>query len=116
MKSPEMWAGLKDRAAQDAGYAMHYKWLYDSYGSWDENRRAQLNEIMLEYHPQPMAEQLIQKGKQGAGLEEIIEFIKDDRYYAVTGTCWLIFTPGMGITTPCLTMRRLYRCCSRRLS
>lgn len=82
VKSPEMWAGLKDFAAQDAGYAIHYKWLYDSYGSWDENRRAQLNDIMLEYHPQPMAEQLIQNGKQGAGLEEIIEFIKDDRYYS----------------------------------
>ena len=67
VKSPAMWAGLKDRAAQDAGYAMHYKWLYDTYGSWDENRRAQLNEIMQEYHPQPMAEQLIQDGRQGAG-------------------------------------------------
>jgi hypothetical protein len=82
VKSPAMWASLKDRAAQDAGYAMHYKWLYDTYGSWDENRRAQLNEIMLEYHPQPMAEQLIQDGRQGAGLDEIIEFMKDDRYYS----------------------------------
>lgn len=82
VKSPAMWAGLKEQADRDPAYAAHYKWLYDTYNSWDEQRRAQLNEIMLEYHPQPMAEKLIQKGKQGAGLDEIIEFMKSDRYYA----------------------------------
>lgn len=82
VKSPAMWAGLKEQADKDPVYAAHYRWLYDTYNSWDENRRAQLNEIMLDYHPQPMAEKLIQEGKQGAGLDEIIEFMKDDRTYA----------------------------------
>ncbi|MFX4263523.1 hypothetical protein ACOBQJ_15160 [Pelotomaculum propionicicum] len=82
VKSPAMWAGLKEQADRDPAYAPHYKWLYDTYNSWDENRKAQLHEIMLEYHPQPMAEKLIQEGRQGAGLDEIIEFMKDDRAYA----------------------------------
>ncbi|MDD4766819.1 MAG: hypothetical protein PHF87_04455 [Desulfotomaculaceae bacterium] len=82
VKSTAMWAGLQEQADRDLLYAVHYKWLYDTYSDWDEHRQAQLHEIMLEYHPQPMAEKLIQEGKQEAGLDEIIEFMKVDRAYA----------------------------------
>ncbi len=82
IKSVAMWAGLREQADSDPLYAAHYQWLYDTYNSWDENRRNQLQEIMLKYHPQPMAERLIQEGRQGAGLDEIIEFMKTDRSYA----------------------------------
>ncbi|NLJ75943.1 MAG: hypothetical protein GX325_01615 [Peptococcaceae bacterium] len=82
VKSTVMWSGLQEQAERDPLYAAHYKWLYDTYNSWDEGRRAQLHEIMQRYHPQPMSERLIQEGKQGAGLEEIIEFMKTDRFYA----------------------------------
>jgi len=84
VKSLAMWAGLKEQAERDPAYAPHYKWLYDTYNSWDENRKAQLHVIMQEYHPQPMAEKLIQEGTQGAGLDEIIDFLKIDRAYAKT--------------------------------
>lgn len=82
VKSTAMWAGLKERADGDPLYAAHYKWLYDTYNNWDENRQAQLCEIMLKYHPQPMAERLIQEGKQGADLDEVIKFMETDRSYA----------------------------------
>ncbi|OQA09245.1 MAG: hypothetical protein BWY65_01166 [Firmicutes bacterium ADurb.Bin373] len=82
VKSTAMWAGLKEQADKDPLYAAHYQWLYETYKSWDNNRKAQLHEIMLDYHPQPMAEKLIQAGKQDAGLDEIIEFMKVDRFYA----------------------------------
>jgi len=81
VKSPAMWAGLRDYADRDAGYAMHYRWLYDTYSKWDNHRRSQLNEIMADYLPQPMAEKLIQKGKQAAGLNEIVDFMKEDRFF-----------------------------------
>lgn len=81
VKDPKMWAGLREQADRDAGYALHYNWLYDTYGKWDEHRRAQLQEIMTEYHPQPMAERLIQNGKQAAGLGEIVGFMKEDRFF-----------------------------------
>ncbi|TEB17244.1 hypothetical protein Psfp_00748 [Pelotomaculum sp. FP] len=82
VKDPAMWAGLKEQANRDSDYASHYNWLYSTYKSMDERRRAQLKEIMDDYHPQPMADRLIQKGKQGADLEEILKFIKEDRYFS----------------------------------
>lgn len=82
VKSQAMWAGLREQADRDESYAIHYRWLYDTYSKWDDHRRSQLNEIMADYLPQPMAEKLIQKGKQTAGLDEIIQFIKDDRSYS----------------------------------
>lgn len=81
VKDPQLWAGLRKQAEQDVDYAKHYKWLYDTYNGWDANRRAQLKEIMADYHPQPMAERLIQNDKQGAGLDEIIRFIREDRFF-----------------------------------
>lgn len=80
-KHPALWAGLKEHARRDPDYALHYNWLYSTYSSWDEHRRAQLREIMTEYHPQPMSERLIQNGKQEAGLDEIIEYMKKDRFF-----------------------------------
>jgi len=82
VKSQAMWAGLREQADRDPGYAAHYSWLYDTYSKWDDHRRSQLNQIMADYLPQPMAERLIQKGKQGAGLDEIIQFMKDDRSFS----------------------------------
>lgn len=82
VKSPGMWAGLKEQANRDPDYALHYNWLYDTYKAMDERRRTQLKEIMDNYHPQPMADRLIQKDKQGAGLEEILKFISEDRYFS----------------------------------
>lgn len=82
VKSPAMWAGLREQADRDMNYATHYRWLYDTYAKWDDHRRAQLNEIMTNYLPQPMAEKLIQKGKQSAGLDGIIQFIKEDRFFS----------------------------------
>lgn len=82
VKDPALWAGLKEQADRDPDYALHYKWLYNTYKAMDENRRAQLKEIMTDYHPQPMADRLIQKDKQAAGLQEILEFIKGDRYFS----------------------------------
>lgn len=81
IKDPTMWAGLKEYADRDPDYASHYNWLYSTYKGMDERRRAQLREIMDDYHPQPMADRLIQKGRQGADLEEILKFIKEDRYF-----------------------------------
>ncbi|HPU35767.1 MAG TPA: hypothetical protein PLA91_03120 [Bacillota bacterium] len=81
VKDSGMWEKLRDLAAVDEDYAIHYNWLYDTYNSWDEYRRAQLHEIMTEYHPHPMAEQLIQNGRQEAGLDEIIAFIREDRFF-----------------------------------
>ncbi len=81
VKNPEMWAELRKDANRDPDYALHYNWLYDSYSQWNEQRRAQLKEIMTVYHPQPMSERLIQKRKQSAGLDEVINFIKTDRYF-----------------------------------
>ncbi|MCL6634841.1 MAG: hypothetical protein K6T29_03600 [Peptococcaceae bacterium] len=81
VKDPDMWVGLRKQAESDPDYALHYNWLYETYAGWDERRRAQLKEIMAEYHPQPMAERLIQNGKQAAGLEEIINFMKEDRFF-----------------------------------
>ena len=81
VKDPQMWASLKANAERDKDYALHYNWLYSSYAKWDEKRKNQLKEIMSSYHPQPMAERLIQKGYQGAGLDEIINFIKKDRFF-----------------------------------
>lgn len=80
-KHPALWSKLKENAQRDPGYAVHYNWLYSTYGAMDEHRRAQLREIMTEYHPQPMSERLIEHGKQGAGLSEIISFIEDDRFF-----------------------------------
>jgi hypothetical protein len=82
VKDPAMWAELKEQADRDPDYALHYNWLYTTYKNMDERRRAQLKEIMTDYHPQPMADRLIQKGKQEAGLVEILEFIKEDRYFS----------------------------------
>gem|GEM_PF-1069577 len=81
VKNPDMWAGLREQAQRDKDYAPHYNWLYDTYGRWDERRRDQLKQIMADYHPQPMSERLIQNGKQAAGLDEIIRFIKEDRFF-----------------------------------
>lgn len=81
VKDPQLWAGLREKAARDGDYALHYNWLYDSYAKWDEHRRAQLKEIMADYHPQPMADRLIQNGKQEAGLNDIINFMKEDRFF-----------------------------------
>ena len=82
VKSTAMWAGLREQADRDVDYAMHYKWLYDTYAKWDDYRRNQLKEIMSNYHPQPMSERLIQRGKQAAGLDEIIRFMKEDRFFS----------------------------------
>jgi len=82
VKDPEMWAGLREWAKQDTDYALHYNWLYSTYNSMDERRRQQLEEIMNDYHPQPMADRLIQKGLQEASLEEILDFIKKDRFFS----------------------------------
>ncbi|NPV74214.1 MAG: hypothetical protein HPY89_10665 [Pelotomaculum sp.] len=82
VKDPQMWARLREYADRDPEYAAHYKWLYDTYVRWDEYRRSQLKEIMEEYLPQPMSERLIKKGKQTAGLNEVIEFIRTDRFFA----------------------------------
>jgi len=81
VKDQAMWAGLREKAIGDTEYAIHYNWLFDAYGGWDEQRRAQLKTIMTEYSPQYMAECLIQEGKQGAGLDEIIKFIRDERCF-----------------------------------
>ncbi|MDD4239034.1 MAG: hypothetical protein PHT62_10850 [Desulfotomaculaceae bacterium] len=82
VKDPDMWAGLKEQADRDPDYALHYNWLYNTYKGMDERRRTQLKEIMADYHPQPMSDRLIQKDKQEAGLEEILEFIREDRYFS----------------------------------
>jgi len=82
VKDPSMWAGLKEQADRDPDYALHYNWLYNAYKGMDERRRIQLKEIMADYHPQPMADRLLQKGMQGARLEEILEFIREDRYFS----------------------------------
>jgi hypothetical protein len=81
VKDPGMWETLRDLAAVDEDYATHYNWLYSTYNSWDEHRRAQLREIMTEYHHHPMTEQLIQNGRQEAGLDEVIAFIHEDRFF-----------------------------------
>ncbi|MDD2443945.1 MAG: hypothetical protein PHS52_05555 [Desulfotomaculaceae bacterium] len=81
VKDPNLWSALRDLAAADEDYAAHYSWLYSTYNSWDERRRAQLREIMAEYHHQPMSEQLIQNGMQAAGLDEVIAFIREDRFF-----------------------------------
>lgn len=81
VKDPGMWAGLKEQADRDPDYALHYNWLYSTYKAMDESRRAQLKEIMADYHPQPMSDRLIQKDKQTAGLAEILKFISEDRYF-----------------------------------
>lgn len=81
VKHPGLWAGLREQAGRDPAYSMHYNWLYSTYGSFDNSRRAQLREIMETYHHQQMSGRLIDKGKQGAGLAEIIDFIKEDRFF-----------------------------------
>jgi hypothetical protein len=81
IKDPGMWEALRDLAAVDEDYAAHYNWLYSSYNSWDEHRRAQLREIMTEYHHHPMSEQLIQNGRQEAGLDEVIAFIREAHFF-----------------------------------
>jgi len=81
VKDQAMWAGLREKAIGDTEYAVHYNWLYDSYSGWDEHRRAQLKAILTEYDPQYMTECLIQNGKQGAGLDEIIKFIREERCF-----------------------------------
>lgn len=81
VKDPGMWAGLREQANRDPDYALHYNWLYDTYGKWDDLRRAQLKEIMTDYLPQPMSDRLIQNDKQAAGLDEIIRFMKEDRFF-----------------------------------
>ena len=81
VKDPAMWEELRHLAAGDEDYAAHYNWLYSTYESWDEHRRAQLREIMTEYHHHPMTEQLIQNGKQGAGLSDVISSIRGDRFF-----------------------------------
>lgn len=81
VKNPKIWADLREQANRDPDYALHYNWLYDTYGKWDEHRRAQLKEIMDEYHYQPMSERLIQNGKQSAGLDEVVKYIKEDRFF-----------------------------------
>jgi hypothetical protein len=81
IKDPGMWEALRDLAAADEEYAAHYNWLYSTYNSWDEHRRAQLREIMTEYHHHPMSEQLIRNGRQEAGLDEVIAFIREARFF-----------------------------------
>lgn len=81
VKDPDMWATLRKQADQDPDYAVHYSWLYDSYAKWDENRRTQLKLIMADFLPQPMSDRLIQNGKQSAGLDEIISFMKEDSFF-----------------------------------
>ncbi|OPY57605.1 MAG: hypothetical protein A4E55_01532 [Pelotomaculum sp. PtaU1.Bin035] len=81
VKDQTVWAGLREKANRDAEYAAHYSWLYDTYGKWDDHRRAQLKEIFSEYYSQPMSERLVQNGKQEAGLDEIIKFIREDRFF-----------------------------------
>jgi hypothetical protein len=68
VKSLAMWAGLKEQAERDPAYAPHYKWLYDTYNSWDENRKAQLHVIMQEYTPSPWRRSLSRKeARRGSG-------------------------------------------------
>lgn len=81
VKDQAMWAGLKENAINDGEYAGHYKWLYDTYNGWDEHRRTQLKTILADYDQQYMAECLIQEGKQTAGLDEIIKFIREERSF-----------------------------------
>jgi len=81
VKNPKMWAVLKEQTQQDHDYAAHYSWLYETYAKWDEHRREQLNSIMEDYLPQPISERIYRKGKQAAGLDEIIKFIRDDSFF-----------------------------------
>ncbi|MDD3654610.1 MAG: hypothetical protein PHO01_10565 [Desulfotomaculaceae bacterium] len=81
VKNQSLWAGLRENAERDAEYAVHYKWLYETYGKWDEHRRAQLKEVFNVYEAQLMSECLIQNGKQEAGLDEIIKFIREDNFF-----------------------------------
>jgi len=81
VKDQAMWAGLREKADRDVEYALHYNWLYDTYSRWDDRRRSQLKEIFSEYDLQSMTECLIQNGKQEAGLDEIVNFIREDRFF-----------------------------------
>jgi len=81
VKDQAMWADLREKADRDMDYATHYNWLYDTYGKWDDRRRNQLKEIFRNYDLQSMTECLIQNGKQEAGLDEIIKFIREDRFF-----------------------------------
>ncbi|OPX89744.1 MAG: hypothetical protein A4E53_01405 [Pelotomaculum sp. PtaB.Bin104] len=81
VKDQALWAGLRENAARDSDYAVHYNWLYETYGKLDERRRAQLKEIFTGYEAQLMTECLIQNGKQEAGLDEIIKFIREDSFF-----------------------------------
>lgn len=81
VKDQAMWAGLRESAERDPEYAVHYKWLYETYGKWDERRRTQLKEIFTGYNTQHMSECLIQNDKQEVGLDEIIKFIREDNFF-----------------------------------
>ncbi|MDD4169869.1 MAG: hypothetical protein PHD36_06405 [Desulfotomaculaceae bacterium] len=81
VKDQALWASLREIAGEDPEYAVHYKWLYETYGKWDERRRTQLKEIFTVYDTQHMSECLIQNGKQEAGLDEIIKFIREDKFF-----------------------------------
>jgi len=81
VKSSQMWASLDEQTVWDSEYSVHYSWLYETYSKWDDHRRSQLAEIMTDYHYQQMAERLIQKEKQTASPDEIIEFMKRDRFF-----------------------------------
>lgn len=81
VKDRTMWAGLRENAISDMEYDQHYSWLYDTYAAWDEQRRAQLNAIMTGRDTHEMIEFLIQSEKQAAGLNEIIKFMREERYF-----------------------------------
>jgi len=82
IKDPAMWEELKVYAEQDPSYALHYNWLYTVYNGMDEKRRSQLKTIMEQYHPQTMNERILQKGKQGADLQEVLAFIAEDSFFS----------------------------------
>jgi hypothetical protein len=81
VKDQALWASLRENASRDPEYFVHYNWLYETYGKWDERRRAQLREIFARYEVQMLIECLIQNGKQEAGLDEIIMFIREDQFF-----------------------------------
>lgn len=96
VKDPKMWAVLRDQAQRDPEYAFQYNWLYETYNKMDEHRRAQLNEIMTDYLPQPISERLYRKGKQTAGFDEILKFIREDSFFRKNRTTLVDFYSWYG--------------------
>jgi hypothetical protein len=81
VKDPEMWAELREKSTGDRDYVVHYNWLYDSYNSWDEQRRQQLETIMTVYEPHYLAQNMVKAGKHKAGLDEVLKFMRENGAY-----------------------------------